>query len=248
VDPAATAAADKAKETATASEKAATEADKAATDKAKTAETSAAEADKAAADAAAKEAEALKEREAIAAAQKAKIAEDAAAAEAAKSGARGVGLKLVSSAYPFFAKIVSFDSVKGTTLKESALDTIRARSLLVAGADYVAIAGKKEGTGAVRLIIIDGTSLEMKSQGDDDIYGDSVLVEKGGFYYAVVETPGGLFLAKFDKALKLAAKSDKAVLGITAVGFSDKGVVVQDSSGAFMLLGLTDLKATLTIK
>lgn len=193
-----------------------------------------------------KQKEALSERKDIAAEEQKTV--DKMAAEAKKSAdaalAQAVpafGLRIVD-ANTYLAELVIVNLVDGKVLKTSPLNTIRGRTLYDTGAGLMAIAGKKGGNAAIRLVLVDPKSLDVTKQGQDPIAEQSVLVQSANDYYAIVELGSGkCALGRFDKNLELKAKSAINVLAATAVTVTPKGVLVQDTSGAIKLLRATDL-------
>jgi hypothetical protein len=193
-----------------------------------------------------KQKEALAERKDIASdEQKAvdKKAVDAkkAADAALEQAAPAFGLRIVDDA-TFLAELVIVNLNDGKVMKASPLNTIRGRALYDTGSGLMAIAGKKGGNAAIRLVLIDPKSLEMTKQGTDAIAEQSVLVQSANDYYAVIDQGSGKYaLGRFDKNLEAKAKSTIDVLPCTAVTVTAKGIIVQDKSGKIMLLRATDL-------
>lgn len=192
-----------------------------------------------------KQKEALSERKDIAAdIQKDlndKTAETKAAADAALASALpGYSLRVVDEK-TFLAELVLVNLNDGTVMKTSTLNSIRNRTLLDTGAGLMAIAGKKGGTGTVKLVLIDSLTLEMSKEGSDAIAETSMLVQSANDYYAVIELNGKNFVGRFDKNLEAKAKSAVEVKPYTALTVTAKGVLVQDSAGKIQLLRATDL-------
>jgi hypothetical protein len=130
----------------------------------------------------------------------------------------------------------------GKTLKASPVNSIRGRTFIDTGSGLVAIAGKKGGNAAIRLVLIDSTTLEIAKQGTDSIAESSVLVKNGNDFYAVIEQASGkCVIGRFDGNMETKAKSAITVSPVTAIVASDKGLIVQDGSGAIKLLRPTDL-------
>jgi len=192
-----------------------------------------------------KQKEALTERKDIAAdIQKdlnEKTAETKAAADAALASALpGYSLRVVDEK-TFLAELVLVNLNDGTVMKTSTLNSIRNRTLFDTGSGLMAIAGKKGGTGAVKLVLIDPLTLEMSKEGADAIAETSVLVQSANDYYAVIELNGKNFVGRFDKNLEAKAKSAVEVKPFTALTVTAKGILVQDAGGKIQLLRATDL-------
>lgn len=192
-----------------------------------------------------KQKEALSDRKEIAGdEQKAvdqKAAETKAAADSAlASAAPAFALRVVDST-SFLSELVLVNLNDGKILKTSPLNTIRGRALYDTGAGLMAIAGKKGGNSAIRLVLVDPVSLEMTKQGADSIAEPSVLVQSANDYYAVIDQGGAYVIGRFDKNLDAKAKSAINVLPYTAITVTAKGLLVQDKSGKIKLLRATDL-------
>lgn len=193
-----------------------------------------------------KQKEAQTERKEIAAdAQKTVDDKNAKAAAAQKDA-------LATAAPAFMLRIVDEKSLlsellivnlnDGKTIKKSPVNTIRGRSFIDTGSGLAAIAGKKGGNAAIRLVLIDPSTLEIAKQGTDSIAESSVLVKNGNDFYAVIEQESGkCVIGRFDGNMETKAKSSITVSPVTAIVASDKGLIVQDGSGAIKLLRPTDL-------
>ena len=170
-----------------------------------------------------------------------KTAETKAAADAALASALpGYGLRVVDDK-TFLAELVLVNLNTGSVMKTSSLNSIRNRTLLDTGAGLMAIAGKKSGSGAVKLVLIDPITLEVSKEGADVIAETSMLVQSANDYYAVIELNGKSFVGRFDKNLEAKAKSAVEVKPQTAITVTAKGVLVQESGGKIQLLRATDL-------
>ncbi len=170
-----------------------------------------------------------------------KAAETKAAADAAlASSIPGYSLRVVDEK-TFLAELVLVNLNNGTIMKTSTLNSIRNRTLLDTGAGLMAVAGKKGGTGAIKLVLIDPVTLEMSKEGADSIADTSVLVQSVNDYYAVIELNGKNFVGRFDKNLEAKAKSAVEVKPFTPLTVTAKGILVQDSTGKIQLLRANDL-------
>lgn len=193
-----------------------------------------------------KQAESRTERKEIAADTQAEIdkkdAEAAKAKESALAGATpATAIRIVDEAN-LLGELVIVNLNDGSIMKTSPVNTIRGRTIVNAGSALMAIAGKKSGSGAIKLVLIDPTTLEMTKQGAESIAEQSMLVQNGNDYYAIVETETGSFvLGRFDKELAVKAKSALEVKASTAITVTEKGILVQDKGGVIKLLRATDL-------
>lgn len=233
-----TAEADKAKQEA---DKKATEADKAkeaVDEKKKDVEAEQKQADK-------KEKEAQDDRKNVAADTQ-KIIEEKANEKKAESDAAiasavpGYGLRVVDKT-KMLSQLVLLDLKTTKELKASAVNTIHGRYLLDTDGRLMAIAGTTDGGGVVTLVLFDPITLEVVKQGADNIATESVLIKNEEDYYAIVDVGGKYYVGRFDKDLKLQAKSSLQVLPYTPVTIMEEGIMVQTSDDAIHLIGLRDL-------
>lgn len=170
-----------------------------------------------------------------------KTAESKNAAEKALASANpGYALKVVDSGN-LLSELVLVNLNDGKIIKSSSLNTIRERTLYDTGSGLIAIAGKKGGNGAIKLVLIDSQTLEILKQGTDNIAETSMLVQNANDYYAVIESSGSFFLGRFDKNLETKAKSAIKVQPFTPITVTAKGILVQDNAGTVKLLRSTDL-------
>lgn len=196
------------------------------------------EAEKAEAFAEKKEAEAAAERKTIADDQQAAIKKEEAAAQAGPAGA--LSLAMVTRDGPM-ARLVRYDVTTDRELKSSTLDTIRSRSVLVQGDTIIAVAGRSGGNGAIRLVQIDGATLEMRKQGMDDMHPESPLWEQGTDIYALIVLDGKPRLARFDRDLVLKNRSASAIHPYATIDFIDGYILTQGEDGAPLALKAVDL-------
>jgi len=192
-----------------------------------------------------KEAEAAEERADIAKDQQEIIEKQDAEAAAGKAPDGEFALRMIDPDSPF-ARLTVIDPASGKELKASVLDTIHARSLLYLGDRIVAVAGKAEGAGAVRLVILDRDSLEMAAQGEDDIQDQSPIWLQGEDLYAIVNSGDGLRLGRFDQDLKRIALSSVEVHSWASPTFPENLVVIQKADGSVIMLSATDLSEKVT--
>jgi hypothetical protein len=111
-------------------------------------------------------------------------------------------------------RLVSFNPVTREQQRASAMDTVHVRTLTFVDNRLIAIAGERVGQGAVRLIEVDMSTLEMIGQGIDDIHPGSLIWQNGVYLYAITadhENGGALSLGRFDRSLALQARSEVAL-------------------------------------
>jgi hypothetical protein len=178
--------------------------------------------------------EAQKERESIAEDQQALI-ENRARVPEAPPAAGAFGALILNPGSPL-GRIVKVNLNDGREMKRSTLNTINTRTIVLTGGRIIAIAGENRGNGAIRLIEINGDSLEMVKQGDDDIAPQSLLWVNGADLYAVSSAGGGLYLARFNTGLVLEARSQVTVHPFAAVTFQEGILMTQRADGSPLIL------------
>jgi len=184
---------------------------------------------------AAKDAEIAADRTAIAADQKDAIKEQVAAA--AQQEANGVALfELVDPNAPL-SRIALVDLTSGKTLRRSTINTIRSATIVDAGDAYVAVAGQVTGSGgAVRLVRILKSDYANVTQGNDDVFADTMLWKYGTSIYAVTKQGSDWVIGRFDPAtLELKARS-APVSRWTFLTQAAGKLVAQGPTGSFLVL------------
>jgi hypothetical protein len=185
-----------------------------------------------------KNAEAQREREAIARDQQEIIAQEDSRLPAPQ-GLLGASIENPATS---LGRLLRLSPSTGGELKRSPLDTVNIRTLSVVGGKILAIAGEKRGNGAIRLIEVDGSTLEMAKQGDDDIHPGSLLWISGTDLFAItVSADGTLYLARFDANLARQALSRVAVHPNASVSFQENMVLTQRTDGSAVILNARDL-------
>ncbi|MDR1046337.1 MAG: hypothetical protein LBL64_01035 [Treponema sp.] len=186
--------------------------------------------------------EAQQEREEIAKDQQEIIIEEASRPQIAEAGILGGRIEVQGSSV---GRLLSLQPGSGTELKRSPLDTVNLRTVVMLDGRILAIAGENKGNGAIRLIEIDGSSLEMAKQGDVDILEGSPLWVQGNDLYAIALSGEGgsqsLYLARFDTGLKQLARSTVTVHPFASVIFQGDYLATQRTDGSPLLLKPADL-------
>ena len=184
-----------------------------------------------------KEAEAKTERADIAKDQQALIQ----AQEAAKLAPEGIlGISLLQATNAL-GKLVLLNPSDGKQMKQSTLNTINSRAMVMLQDKIIAIAGQSQGTGAIRLVQIDVKNLEMLKQGEVDIGATSLLWVQGQDLYALAATGSKLYLARFNQELQLQGKSTIEVHPYASVFFYGDTLLTQKTDGGPVLLNSKDL-------
>ena len=138
-------------------------------------------------------------------------------------------------------RLVLLDSNTGAETKRSPLNTLNVRTLVQVSNRVFAIAGENRGNGAIRLVEMNATTLEMQKQGDDDIAPQSLLWNNGQDLFAMVNAGGNLYLAKFNMDLTLQARSSITIHPFASVFISGNYIITQRADGSAVLLNMGDL-------
>jgi len=128
--------------------------------------------------------------------------------------------------------------------RNSPLTTVQVRTLTFVDGRLIAIAGERVGQGAVRLVEIDTRSLEMVSQGTDDIHPGSLIWQNGAYLYAITAdhaNGGELNLARFDRNLVLQARSEVALHPSASISVQQGSLMTQRADGTAAVLHPTSL-------
>jgi hypothetical protein len=139
-------------------------------------------------------------------------------------------------------RLVSIDPATGKELRRSALNTVYVRTLTFINNKVLAIAGENRGSGAIRLIEINPRSLEMLSQGDDDVHPGSLIWVNGSDLYVITTNRDNTFnLGRFNTDMALQAKSKINVHPNAMVSLQQGFVLTQGADGRSVLLNPGDL-------
>jgi HD-GYP domain-containing protein (c-di-GMP phosphodiesterase class II) len=140
-------------------------------------------------------------------------------------------------------KIVRINPANGSEIRKSPLDTVHVRTITFMGGRIIAIAGENRGQGAVRIIEITPTTLEMARQGYDDIKSGSLLWVNGNDLYAIIIDleKNQCYLGRFNTNLELQAKSNVRVHPESSVTIQQGRILSQREDGSALTLNSTDL-------
>lgn len=159
--------------------------------------------------------------------------------EGIQSDAPGVyGLEIIDTE---FSRMVKLNKSNGVVMQESPVTVIRGRTLLAADENYMAIAGTTGGNAAVKVVLLDTQYMEIISESTEIASEQSVLVQDGKDYYAVIQDTNGWVLGKYNSDLKLLLKSKINVHPATAVIMTEAGICITDPNGIARLLNKSDL-------
>lgn len=140
------------------------------------------------------------------------------------------------------SKIVVMNLKDKKKIRESEINSIRGRTLLEASNGYIAVAGASGGSRTVKLVIINKKTLAMESESKDEVFADTLLIEKGGAYMAIIKKGTSYSLGLFNTKLELTAESTVSVHPYTQISFKSEGIVVQTASGSYAILDNMTLK------
>jgi len=179
--------------------------------------------------------EAQQEREEIAKDQQAAIVNE-------DSGSGFYGIAILRQEPTIMGKIIRFNNA-GNVTRNSPLETVHVRTVTIIGGKILAIAGENKGNGAVRLVEIDQSSLEISRQGDDDLLPGSLLWVNGNDLYAITNdlVEKGCYLGRFNTNLALQAKSAVKVNINAGVTIQQGRLLTQKEDGSVLILNPVDL-------
>jgi hypothetical protein len=152
-----------------------------------------------------------------------------------------LGLKLLERNSSIAAPVLVIPS-SGEQLKTSALNTVRARSLIRANGRAFAVAGENGGDSVHRLVEIDAATLQTVKQGADEINTESLIWVNGSNLYAIVNADGQQYLARFNMDLAKQAQSPAPVHPFATVMFEGGRLLTQNAQGAVAALDAQTLQ------
>jgi hypothetical protein len=152
-----------------------------------------------------------------------------------------LGITIDKTNPTLMGKIVRLDPANGNVTRRSPLDLVHVRTVTFVGGRLLAIAGENKGQGAVRLIEINQTNLEMAKQGDDDIRTGSLLWVNGSDLYAITTEGNNCFLGRFNANLEMQAKSSVRIHPDASVTIQQGRLLTQRPDGTALVLNPADL-------
>ncbi|HAH61228.1 MAG TPA: hypothetical protein DCL73_03940 [Treponema sp.] len=162
-------------------------------------------------------------------------------ASAAEQAAPAVyGMQLIDEK-ELLSGMVKVNADTGSIIRSSPVTYIRGRTVYSAGSSFIAVAGKNGGNGAVKLILLDPTNMEMTKESSEIVADNSVLVQDGGDFYCVIQDGKNWVLGKYGADLTLKLKSPVAVKSSTPVTISGDKIIVTGNDGKIRLLSKSDL-------
>ena len=172
------------------------------------------------------------------------VAQDQQAAitdDASGDGVFGVTIERTDPA--IMGRIIRFNPSTGREIRRSPVDTVHTRTVTFTGGRIFAIAGENRGNGAVRLVEIGTTNLEIARQGDNDIMTGSLLWVNGTDLYAITVdlSNNTCNIGRFNASLALQAKSSVSVHPSASVTIQQGRLLTQREDGSVLILNPADL-------
>lgn len=140
-----------------------------------------------------------------------------------------------------YGRVVKYNLESGENLAVSDISAVRGRTLVLLPDTLLVIAGKTNGNGKVRPMLLDRGTLEVLREGNHDVFPGSLMTARGNSVYLITMESGEWRLGKFDTELERTAVSKVAVEPWTSVSFEGDSLFVQDSQGGILRLSISDL-------
>ena len=160
------------------------------------------------------------------------------------------GLKLnsgITDMAEILSTLVKINADNGDIVKTSPVTVIRNRTVYNTGNSFVAIAGKTivdpNSNQAIKLVSLDQNNMEIQIESEEIVSPLSVLVEDAGLYYCVIKDNTNWVVGKYNKDMKLLAKTNEVVLQQTPILINDNTVSVTKYNGMIIILNKSDLKS-----
>jgi hypothetical protein len=156
-------------------------------------------------------------------------------------GVYGVTIERTSPV--IMGRLVILNPANGREIKRSPLDSVHVRTVTFTGGRILAIAGENKGQGAVRLVELNPSGLEMARQGNDDIKSGSLLWVNGNDLYAIIIdlAKNQCYIGRFNTNLELQAKSSVRVHPESSVTIQQGRLLTQREDGSALSLNAADL-------
>ncbi len=157
-------------------------------------------------------------------------------------------LEMVDAGEEKLGRLALLNPETGNYRARSQINSIRGKQFGRIGSSIVAIAGRSEGTGSIRLLLLDPDSLVMTMQGDETIYESSLLMIDEDRAYAIAREEESWYLARFDENLNLIRSSSVPVDPDTTVLMDEDLLYVQAEDGTIVGLSMSSLTPTQRIE
>ncbi len=143
-----------------------------------------------------------------------------------------------------FSSIVLVNKTTGHEITASPVNQIRGRTIIPVEGGFLAIAGENKGRGAVRLVLIDDKTLEIKNQSYEQIAENAVLtLGPDGMYYTIIQNGKQFMLVKYNAELLIQARSSIYVMEGSPITFSGDSIIVTDETNTIQYLRSDTLRA-----
>ncbi|MCL2230263.1 MAG: hypothetical protein FWC01_04150 [Treponema sp.] len=174
--------------------------------------------------------------------QRQQIAQDQQAAIAQETPPTGVfGVTIERTSPTTMGRVVRINPADGSEIRRSPLDLTHIRTITFISGRLIAIAGEARGQGAVRLVEINQTGLEMAKQGDDDILTGSLLWVNGSDLYAITVHEGKNYIGRFNTELVIQSRSAVEVHPQAGVTIQQGRLLTQRANGSPLALDPANL-------
>ena len=151
-------------------------------------------------------------------------------------------IKVLTDSDGKYGEIVLLDSSTGEVGEKASVKKSGIRGFLELPGSSLLITGSDDGN-KFNLMKIDKNTLSVKARSEANIYRDTVICEKSGFIYAVVDDNGSYKIGKFSADLVLESSSDETALADTFI-FHDpenRKIFFQNSGGEIKALNTETL-------
>ncbi|MDR2491020.1 MAG: hypothetical protein LBD20_06420 [Spirochaetaceae bacterium] len=130
-------------------------------------------------------------------------------------------------------RIVRINATNAAQIQSSELNTLNARTVTFAAGKIIATANSG---GKQFLVEIDGTTLQVVKQGQDELNKDSLIWLNGVSLYAISVNGGKNYLSRFNTDLVKQAGSNAEIHPQATVIFQGDKLLTQNPSGAVIIL------------
>ena len=172
------------------------------------------------------------------------IASDQTSSLARQTAAAGIIGVTIENDKPIpTGSIVLLNAATGEELSRYNYDLIHSRTVTFVGGKLITIAGENKGNGAVRLIELNQSTLEIVNWGDNDINTGSLLWVNGNNLYAITINlrTNECFIGRFDTNIIMQARSAVKVHPQASIAIQQSGLLTQNTDGSALVLNPTDL-------
>ena len=185
----------------------------------------------------------LKEREQIAEDEKKLIDEKKESSADTTTGSKTILFLIIDgNDSDLMGRLALINILTGEIDKRSSINTVRGRRYYLSGKNILIVSGIDREPQAVRLMFLDPGTLEVKMQGDTDVFSGTDILLTGNSIFAVVRENGKWYVGKFNKNLELQVRSEHEVLAYTPLQLNDGILYVQLDNGRVVALNSDTLK------